>query len=454
MRTLTALLPLLLACGDKDNDTSTDDSGDTSADAAFVPDLPTAQCGMPGYSWQSTAEMGALVAFDDQEGLTFSADSLNTIIQSVDSAGVVGEVENGVETYFVRYQTQDRGDVVEATGMVVVPDVEGDAPVLLWLHPTMGFSDSCSPTATGLEGAAFPMLFAAMGFIVVAPDYLGMSGYAGASGQTHPYIIGEPTAIASLDALRAFDRLAEQVSLPVTPRRDQLVLWGASQGGFAALWADRYLPHYVKNYEPIAVIAAIPPTDMLALGKLGVQSPGPTTLALAAAQVTMNDWYQTDRPLDEVFVDGMGDVLTGLIAEECSDFAPVDEVSTVEELFTADYIAGIAAGSMEPWTCFLEESTLRESPVPHETDTPVLMVLAEEDDLAIAAPARDDITALCDQGYTIEHIECAGLGHVDGAVKTLQRQLAWAQARIAGEDWDPSRVCVIHEPEDCEAGEE
>jgi len=445
----SAPLLVLLACSGKDS-ADTPDTAGPDASAPFTPAMPTAQCGMPDYDWRSTERMGTLIAADDQDSLEFSAEQLNALISSLDTGGAIGSVENGVETWFVRYVTQDRGEEVEATGMVVMPDIEGDAPVLLWLHPTMGFSDGCAPTALGLEGAAFSLIFAAMGFIVVAPDYIGMSGFEGPSSQGHPYIIAEPTAIASLDALRAFDNLIEQHSFSATPDRDNLVMWGASQGGFAALWADRYLPHYLKHYSPTAVIAAIPPTDMLGLAEHGVTISGPTSMALAAAQVTMNDWYRADRPLDEVFIDDLGETLSGIIAEECDDFSAITDIKSVDQLYTPEYIAAMKSGGMDPWTCFLEESTLRESAVPHETDTPTLMVLAEADDLAIADYARADITALCDQGYRIEHLECEGLGHVDGAVETLQRQLAWAKSRVSGESWDASRVCVINEPEDCE----
>ena len=421
----------------------------SAADAAFVPELPTAQCGMPSYSWLSTESMGSLLAFDDQEGLSFEQSALASLVGSLGVGDTVGTPQNGVETFFVRYQTQDRGEAVEATGMIVVPDAAGEYPVLLWLHPTMGFSDACAPTATGLTGAAFPLLFASMGFVVVAPDYLGMSGYAGTSNQMHPYIVGEPTAIASIDALRALDRLVEAAPLVVTPRRDRLVLWGASQGGFAALWADRYLPHYAPHYEAVGSIATIPATDMLGLGQHAVTVNGPTTMALAAAQITMNEWYRAGESLDEIFVEGLSAQLTNLIATECEDFSALEDLKSVEEIYTASYIEGITNGTAEPWTCFLTESTLRERSIPLLRSTPTLMVLAEDDDLAIASYAREDATALCAQGYRIEYVECAGVGHVDGAVDTLQRQLTWAQDRAVGLPWDDSAACVITAPQDC-----
>ena len=63
--------------------------------------------------------------------------------------------QNGIETYYIEYQTQDKGSLTNGTGMIVLPQGKTEAPVLVWLHPTMGFNDSCSPTATGVIGAAY-----------------------------------------------------------------------------------------------------------------------------------------------------------------------------------------------------------------------------------------------------------------------------------------------------------
>ncbi len=56
------------------------------------------------------------------------------------------------------------------------------------------------------------------------------------------------------------------------------------------------------------------------------------------------------------------------------------------------------------------------------------VILALHADQALAA-----IPALCDEGYTLEHVDCAGLEHGDAPVRTLQRQIAWIDARMRGE---------------------
>ena len=77
-------------------------------------------------------------------------------------------------------------------------------------------------------------------------------------------MIGEPTAVASLDALRAAWTVQDELDLSSQGTK-QTVLMGASEGGFASLWADRYQPHYLPEADVVAVVAAVPATDLAGL---------------------------------------------------------------------------------------------------------------------------------------------------------------------------------------------
>lgn len=445
---------MLLSCH-RDGPEDSDGVGDSAAHdtSGSVVDLPTAGCGAPEYSWLSTDTMGTVIDADVQDSLSISADTIALLLSGLADTASLPEVSHGVQTHSVRYRTQDRGRAVEATGLVVFPETDTPQlfPTILWLHPTMGFSDACAPTAVGLEGAAFPILFASMGFVVVAPDYLGMAGWGAPSEMPHPYVIAEPTAVASLDMLRAAVTLAAEEDTLATPDPDRVLYWGVSQGGHAALWVDRYAPHYAPEFTAIGSLSVIPATDLLSLAALGMESASPATLAMAAHLASASIWYQGEQPLSEVLVEGMDVAIPDLMEETCDDFSSLGEIAEVGDLFTPkaiDALASATADSLEPWSCYLDQSTLRTSSIPLAADTPTMVILAEEDDLAIAAPARSDIETLCAQGYRIEHLECAGAGHVDGAVDTLAAQLAWAQARAGGDVWD-AELCVINQPIDC-----
>ena len=210
---------------------------------------PQAPCGMSDYQWMPPEDMGQLVEYSEKLLYHLPPEFL---VQMVHEAGYPLELPfiYGTRVYEVRYTTQDRGQLVEATAMVGIPELTesdtefGEFPTALFLHGTTGFADKCAPS-TGLEGAAAALLPAAMGFIGVAPDYIGMCGFGTPCPQQfHPYLIGEATAIASLDAVRAAHRLmADNLdSLGAVPD-SRLVPWGGSQGGHAALFVDRLAPH-------------------------------------------------------------------------------------------------------------------------------------------------------------------------------------------------------------------
>ena len=135
----------------------------------------------------------------------------------------------------------------------------------------------------------------------------------------------------------------------------------------------------------------------------------------------------------------------------CSGY-PID-TSLADLIYTPSFIEAVQTGdwdAVDPFGCVALENTIRESEIPYESTAPVFMVIAEDDELTIAEPALDDVVALCDQGYIIEHIECEATGHTDAALYTVLDQLNWARARVAGEPLDPDLVCVVSPPVLCE----
>ncbi len=78
----------------------------------------------------------------------------------------------------------------------------------------------------------------------------------------------------------------------------------------------------------------------------------------------------------------------------------------------------------------------------------MLYVVGELDELVATAPTRAAIGPLCDAGYTMEYLECAGADHVEGAVWSLGQQLDWARDRIEGVALQAP--CVQGPPEMCD----
>jgi hypothetical protein len=127
---------------------------------------------------------------------------------------------------------------------MVAPDsVTGSYPLLSFQHGTMfGRGDAPSFAALfrdkGLDGWTAADLFGSMGYVISAPDYLGLGD---SSGQ-HPYCHAHSEAIVSADLLRAVRQAANKISIRLNSK---LFLTGYSQGGHATMALHKYLEDHL-----------------------------------------------------------------------------------------------------------------------------------------------------------------------------------------------------------------
>ena len=246
-----AALCLGIGCGDGntpggDDPTQVPDGGgDDMAPPypAWNPQSP-AVCGQTPYAWVS----GGGTVLESSKSLLptykFQIEALKLIAMLGAQLNVHHPVNYDVHTATIRYQTQDRGKLVDATAMVAWPKQSGKTfPTLLFLHPTLGYTDECSPSASRSDLTApmtvFSLLAASAGYVAVFPDYLNMRSLGKPSTAVTPYLLMEPTAVASLDAARAakkirlarvHHRFIRPVHLGAFPRRTG----GRIRDGFAA----------------------------------------------------------------------------------------------------------------------------------------------------------------------------------------------------------------------------
>jgi hypothetical protein len=157
--------------------------------------------------------------------------------------------------------TTAAGDPVVVTGVVITP--LGPAPadgrtVLAWAHPTTGAAPSCAPSYgfdpfSGIEGLRTLL---DRGYTVAATDYAGM----GTEGPDS-YLVGGTEGRNVLDAVRAAQ------AIPEAQAGADVVLWGHSQGGQAALFAAQDAAKYAPALRVRAVAVAAPAADLVGLMK-------------------------------------------------------------------------------------------------------------------------------------------------------------------------------------------
>jgi alpha-beta hydrolase superfamily lysophospholipase len=150
----------------------------------------------------------------------------------------------GVDFYYIRYWTVGPdGSAQMASGALMVPTgsaapCTGPRPIVLYAHGTATDSTynianiADSSNAANSESAMVAAVFAAQGYIVVAPNYLGYDistlGY-------HPYVNGAANAADMMDALTAARAALLTTFTPTTSDAGKLYVTGYSEGGYVAM---------------------------------------------------------------------------------------------------------------------------------------------------------------------------------------------------------------------------
>lgn len=428
MRVCMFVLVLFAACQGKE---------DPAAPETW-PELPTTTCGTEAYDWLPLEGMGQILAWEKVEEWSLPAATIDSLMGLAGFAGGF-RAKNGVQTWRVRYSTQDRGAPAEATGLLVFPDLADASPdLVLWLHGTTGLEDFCAPSGRDLLWAGPPIAIASQGFAVAAPDYLGQNGFGAEAEDLHPFLIAEPTAVASLDMLRALHRFADaglDPSLRVTPTW-RAAIWGASEGGFAALWSERYAAAWLPELEVVTTVMVVPPLELVDWATRGAQELSVASVGVPLTLAAMRDWYRVSAPMSEVVTADYLDDLETAINEDCPEAELPADLGSLDALYTDAWMENVGSEDAEtwaPWSCMLRENSLSTAPIPRGAEVPALMILGGEDDVVLTASGELAWQTLCDQGHPVWAVECLGLGHIDASVESLPAQLSWVDARLRGE---------------------
>jgi poly(3-hydroxybutyrate) depolymerase len=170
---------------------------------------------------------------------------------------LAGNAVCGVSIRHVDYATRDpQGAPVTASAAVMVPmgtgaDCNGARPVLLYAHGTTTLKsyDMSNPKATP-ESRLVEAFFAAHGYVVIAPNYLG---YDTSNMSYHPYLNAEVQAADMIDGLRA--GLAQVAATGGTQASKQLFVSGYSQGGHVAMATHKVLERDHAGDFPVTAAA-------------------------------------------------------------------------------------------------------------------------------------------------------------------------------------------------------
>jgi hypothetical protein len=152
-----------------------------------------------------------------------------------------------VSLYRILYTaTGQNNESRTVSGAVFMPDTPHPKGVILFFHPTF-FSKTSVPSyaPNGAIDIALAAIFAANGYIVIAPDYIGM-GYD--KNHFHPYILyPEVNANDGLSMLNVVSSFLPKYQSNKIP----LFVTGYSEGAAYALWFSRLYQEQKEFYKAL-----------------------------------------------------------------------------------------------------------------------------------------------------------------------------------------------------------
>jgi len=183
---------------------------------------------------------------------------------------VAGAPACGVDFYHLEYNTVGgAGEKTTASGALLVPTgaapaCSGPRPIVLYAHGTQtdktaNLADITNTNNT--EGALIAAVFAAHGYIVVAPNY---AGYDTSSLPYHPFLNGDQQSKDMIDALAAARTALPNTSSAATADSGKLFVSGYSQGGYVAM-----ATHKALQAAGVTVTASAPMSGPYALEAFG-----------------------------------------------------------------------------------------------------------------------------------------------------------------------------------------
>lgn len=284
---LTAALLLAGCDSGSDNDNGPEEGGSTPSRGSLVDNPP------PRVDSVSVAELAA---------------SLGATIEGQAILEITGQPECRVDVHHLQYHTVGPGDeptIASAALMVpagVESDCRGERPMLLYAHGTTSerdFSMTDIRNEDRLEAILMAAVFAAQGYIVVAPNYVGYD----VNTSYHPYLNADQSAKDMIDALTAARSAVPTTFAPTTRESAQLFVTGYSQGGHVAM-----ATHRAMQAAGITVTASAPMSGPYALsafgdavfsGRVNAGAPLLLTMLITGYQQAYGDIYSTPAEVFE-----------------------------------------------------------------------------------------------------------------------------------------------------------
>lgn len=265
-------------------------------------------------------------------------------------------VQHGIDRYRLTYRTTNAaGDSVEASGLMALPRNTAPRAAASYQHGTSSLRTDVPSTVGSQEGLLAAAIFAGHGYVLVAPDYVGL----GQSTEPHPYLDADTAARNTVDLLRAARSVvrARNLEWPAP-----LFLTGFSQGGQATAAAHRLLER--EPVEGLQVRASAPiagPFQLLTISFPHALTSTAPSHSLYLAYISQAYARIHAQPLGSVFREPWAERVPALFdgthdGDEITATLPVHS----RDLYRTDFLEHYEAGAESWYTRALRANELHD----------------------------------------------------------------------------------------------
>ena len=335
------------------------------------------------------------------------------------SERLLGAPDGSIAWRVVYHSVDVLGKDVPVSGIIVAPTGDapaGGRPIVSWGHPTTGSSKDCAPSVGVdpfllMEGVT-SLLEA--GYVVASTDYPGM----GVDGP-NAYLIGISEGHSVLDAARVARQIDEAGA------GDELLLWGHSQGGHAALFAAQEAATYAPELTLQAVAVAAPATKLAELLDDDIGTASGVTLASYAFEAYA-EVYGPTTPGAELSTILTPEALAAApaLAKLCNLGQHKETTAEAEKL--VDTFLTNDPSRTEPWATLLSENT----PGAQTMGVPVYIAQGLADTTVNPAVTTTFAAERCAAGESITFETFAGVTHGQIANKAVPKVLAFFEGAL------------------------
>jgi pimeloyl-ACP methyl ester carboxylesterase len=249
------------------------------------------------------------------------------------------EFKYNVSIYKVTYPTVYKGQTVQASGLVLLPNTTEAIGMVSFQHGTISLhADAPSKLLPDDPSSVIYAGLASPGFIAVIPDFLGF----GASDEMlHPYYVEDASARTVVDMLKAAKAFAKDKNIEFN---GDLSLAGYSEGGYVTMATHKSIEQ--NGLEGFNLLASYPAAGGFDVKGMQEYLFSQTTynqpfyIAYVASSYQMN--YDWTEPLTNFFDEPYASTIPGLFDGSKSGSQINSQLTTsIPNLINDDLIANI-----------------------------------------------------------------------------------------------------------------